>query len=251
MAILPNKGILAFVEKNYKLDGKPQPVSTKRNILYDFETLDSIDNWGYKGYIFKVSPTGKYIAYGIGGVQIYSLDTGELVSTLKLNSDALTGIEFSNYENYIVTSSTTSDDLLAIWDVKTGNQLYEYPRGSISCFNLSIDNRYITCTTGNYLYKLRVTDQMTSVTANNNQILIYPNPTNGRIESKYNVSKPNIFQYEITNISGQFLIRNNLGFRNVGENIETIDVNNLPLGHYNLRIYSETEVVNFKFIRGE
>ena len=92
---------------------------------------------------------------------------------------------------------------------------------------------------------------MTSVNDNNIQTTLYPNPTDGKLGIKYQVQKPSIFQYEITNISGQTLIRNHLGFKNLGENIETIDVNNLPIGQYNLRIFSENEVINFKFIRGE
>ena len=174
------------------------------------------------------------------------------MNTLKLNSNALTSIEFSNDESYIVTSSTTNDNLLAIWNVKTGNQLYDYnAESSFSTIALSKDNKFIISGVSHYLLKWKITEQMTSVFDNNYQDIIYPNPTNGSLEIKYNVQNPNIFQYEITNINGQIIIRNNLGFKNIGENIETIDVHNLPLGQYNLRIYSENEVVNFKFIRGE
>ncbi len=252
LAILPNKGILAFVEKDYKIDSKPQPVTTKRNILFDFETLDSIADWGYKGYIFKVSPTGQYIAYGINGVEIFSLETGELISNIKgLNDYALTGIEFSNDESYNVTSSTTSDDLLAIWDLKTGKQLYEYPRGSISCFDLSKDNKFIVNASGKSIGKWKVTEQMTSVSENKNQTILFPNPTNNSLEIKYQVQKPSLFQFEIINLTGQTIIRNSLGLKNVGENFDVINVNNIPLGQYNLKLYSETEQYNFMFIKGE
>jgi hypothetical protein len=92
---------------------------------------------------------------------------------------------------------------------------------------------------------------MTSVYDNNNQIILFPNPTNGKLEIKYQVQRPNIFQFEITNISGQTLLRNNLGFKNIGENIDTIELSNLPFGQYNLKLYSLTEQFNFKFIKGE
>ncbi len=247
-----NGNLLAFSNKLYKDDTLQKEYSVKEIIKYSFETLDSVSSWGSKGVIFKVSPSGKYIAFGTNGVEIYNLETNELVSNIKvLNSLVLTEIEFSNDESYIVTSSTTTDDILAIWDIKTGNQLYEYKRASTQCFSLSKSNKNLIKESGSLLIMYKVTEQMTSVNDNNSQITLYPNPTNGQIEAKYEVQKPNIFQYEITNISGQTLIRNNLGFKNVGENIETIDVNNLPLGQYNLRLYSENEVINFKFIRGE
>jgi WD40 repeat protein len=248
-----NNRILLSISKTYKIDESQPPVTHGRIIEYDLFSLDSMKNWGNKGQTFRVSPSSKYIAFGIGGVQIYNLETGELISTIKLNSNALTGIEFSNEERYIVTSSTTSEDLLAIWDVKTGKQLYDYnAESSFSTLALSNDNNFIISAASQYILKWKVTELMTSMrnTSNGTDIL-YPNPTNGQIEVKYNINKPNNFQYEVTNIQGIILNRNNLGFKNIGENVETIDVNNLPIGQYNLRIFSENEVVNFKFIRGE
>ena len=104
---------------------------------------------------------------------------------------------------------------------------------------------------GGGLLKWKVTELMTSINEALNLKTLFPNPASGKIELKYNVIRPNIFQYEITNISGQIMIRNNLGFKNIGENNNIIDVSNLPIGHYNLKLFSENEVINLNFIKGE
>lgn len=249
--IFENGNILALTEKFYKDDKIQKQYSTYEIIKYSFETLDSIKNWGDKGYDFSVSNSGKYIAFGINGVEIYNLETGKLVSTIKTNNENITGIEFSKDERFIVTSGNTNSGFLQIGEVLTGKQFYLYTYGSISSFDLSKIEDFLISGSANYLLMWRVSELMTSINDNNIQTTIYPNPTNGKLEVKYQVQKPSIFQYEITNVQGIILTRNNLGFKNVGENIETIDVNNLPIGQYNLSIYSENEVVNFKFIRGE
>ncbi len=245
-----NGNLLAFTEKFYNDDKIQKQYSTHEIIRYSFKTLDSIKNWGDKGYDFSVSNSGKYIAFGINGVEIYNLETRELVSTIKTNNENISGIEFSNDEKFIITSGNTNSGFLQINEVTTGNQFYLYNYGSKDCIGFSKNQDFIISSSGYYLIKWKVTEQMTSIKENNNPTTLYPNPTNGSLEIKYSVQHPNVFQYEITNLAGQFLIRNNLGFKNVGENIETIDVENLPIGQYNLRLYSETEVVNLKFIRG-
>jgi WD40 repeat protein len=249
--IFENGNILALTEKYYKDEKLQKQYSTYEIIKYSFETLDSIKNWGDKGYDFSVSNSGKYIAFGINGVEIYNLETGKLVSTIKTNNENITGIEFSKDERFIVTSGNTNSGFLQIGEVLTGKQFYLYTYGSISSFDLSKIEDFLISGSANYLLMWRVTELMTSINDNNIQTTIYPNPTNGKLEVKYQVQKPSIFQYEVTNIQGITLKRNNLGIKNIGQNIDPIDVNSIPSGIYNLRIYSENEQLNFKFIRGE
>ena len=249
--IFENGNILALTEKYYKDEKLQKQYSTYEIIKYSFETLDSIKNWGDKGYDFSVSNSGKYIAFGINGVEIYNLETGKLVSTIKTNNENITGIEFSKDERFIVTSGNTNSGFLQIGEVLTGKQFYLYTYGSISSFDLSKIEDFLISGSANYLLMWRVTELMTSINDNNIQTTIYPNPTNGKLEVKYQVQKPSIFQYAVTNIQGITLKRNNLGIKNIGQNIDPIDVNSIPSGIYNLRIYSENEQLNFKFIRGE
>lgn len=244
-----NNLVIGLTVKNYKDKNTNEQYFTKENIVYNDETLDSVSNYGDKGYIFSVSQNKKYIAYGTNGVEIYSLETGKLISTIPINSLSLRGIEFSNDEKFIVTASTVSEDLLAIWSVETGKQLYEYTRASSSVFAISKNDKFIIKESGRLLIKYKITDQMLSVEYQNPNIIIYPNPTNGSLEIKYNINKPDVFQYEITNINGQILSRNHLGFKNIGENTDVIQVESLARGNYNLRLYSTQENINFKFIK--
>ena len=136
-----NTTLMISIRKDYK--NNQGSVFTRTRDLIDLQTLDSIGTWGDKGYIFKVSPTGKYIAFGIGGVQIYNLETGELISTIITNNENITGLEFSIDEQFIVSSGNTNSGFLQINEVLTGNQFYLYTYGSISCFDLSKNEKYI------------------------------------------------------------------------------------------------------------
>jgi len=242
-----NTTIVAGVRKDYKIN--VGSVFTNEKILFDLESLDSIGNYGDKGYIFSVSQNKKYIAYGKNGVEIYNLETGKLISTIPINSLSLTGMEFSNDEKFIVTASTVSDNLLAIWSVETGKQLYEYTRASTSAFAISKNDKFIIKESGRLLIKYKITDQMLSVEEQNQNTIIYPNPTNGNLEIKYNINRPDVFQYEITNINGQVLLLNHLGFKTIGQNTDVIQVETLARGNYNLRLFSTQDNINFKFIK--
>jgi len=241
--------LLMYITKEYRTSSNPKPVIHSRIIEYNLETLDSISNWGFKGQVFQNSPEGTYIGFGIGGVQIYNNANRELISTIPINSLSLTGMEFSNDEKFIITSSTVSDNLLAIWSVETGKQLYEYTRASTSAFALSKNDKFIIKESGRLLIKYKITDQMLSVEEQNQNTIIYPNPTNGNLEIKYNINRPDVFQYEITNINGQVLLLNHLGFKNIGQNTDVIQVETLARGNYNLRLFSAQDNINFRFIK--
>lgn len=85
----------------------------------------------------------------------------------------------------------------------------------------------------------------------NKSVTLFPNPTNDKLEIKYIVIKPQVYNYEISNFAGQIILNNNLGFKNIGEQVESINIKHLPIGSYNLKLYSESEIINIKFIKFE
>jgi hypothetical protein len=246
-----NEKIIVKHVKDYRPQGPPQFWYEIEYIaFYDALTLDSLNAIKITGGSFSISSTCKYFTRIQGGIELYNYNNLSLIRSFK---GAFYPV-FTSDDKYLIAVDPVSTNQMQVWDIAQNKLMKTIKKGSSHLLAITEDSKFAYCGNGNDFFKLRLNLDPNSV-EDENPILedtkSYPNPTNGSLEIKYNVNKPNIFQYEITNLAGQFLIRNNLGFRNVGENIETIDVNNLPIGQYNLRLYSENEQLNFKFIRGE
>ena len=216
--------------------------------FYDALTLDSLSAINISGGQFSLSSSCKYFTRTQGGIELYNFYNLSLIRTLK---GAFYPV-FTSDDKYLIAVDPYTTNQMQVWDIVQNKLIKTIKKGSSHLIALTNDTHFAYCSNGNDFFKLKLNLDPNSV----EEVITrdtkpYPNPTNGSLEIKYNVQNQNMFQYEITNLAGQFLIRNNLGFKNIGENIETIGVENLPIGQYNLRLFSENEVVNFKFIRGE
>jgi len=153
---------------------------------YDFETMDSIDNFGNsRGMV--LSPNCKYYAVATAstdyGVEIYDFNTKQLLRRLPVNGPSLTGIEFSPDDKYIVTSNGPGQNSLIVWNVETGNEMYKYTESSFTHIDLSNNGKYIIISIGRYLDLINT--KFTTTIPNNedgNYPLLYPNPATDYID---------------------------------------------------------------------
>jgi len=80
------------------------------------------------------------------------------------------------------------------------------------------------------------------------EIVISPNPTTGNINIQLNNQLSSEFQYELINVSGQIIKSSTLGF--VSQNGQSsIDISDVPNGHYTIRVYSNREDFTFSIIK--
>ncbi|MGB1018310.1 MAG: T9SS type A sorting domain-containing protein [Chitinophagales bacterium] len=79
-----------------------------------------------------------------------------------------------------------------------------------------------------------------------NNILIYPNPTNTQITIRQNFYKPNNYflNFEIINLSGSILKKGSL--KSILEN--TIILDDFSEGVYLIKLYTNKDVATHKFI---
>lgn len=97
---------------------------------------------------------------------------------------------------------------------------------------------------GNYLYIDNLNVGKTVSIASNrvyeNNLKVFPNPTNGEINIKYNLNQNQKVNIQITNILGEnVFIKDISGI--TGENIQTINLNslNIPKGIYLIMVYND------------
>ncbi len=249
-----NENIIVKHAKQFRPSNYPGSWYDKRYItFYNSKTLEKIKTIKIEGGGFTLSPNCNYFALVGGYIDLYNYKTLEYLFRVENEKPgAMIGYCFSPDERYLFITNINRY-IIQIWDLKTKKMIKSYDDtlpGIV--FAISKDNQFAYCRVGRDFYKLRLNLEPNSIEEDiTGDTKPYPNPTNGSLEIKYSVQHPNVFQYEVTNLSGQILIRNNLGFKNIGENIETIELSNLPLGQYNLKLYSLTEQFNFKFIKGE
>lgn len=78
---------------------------------------------------------------------------------------------------------------------------------------------------------------------NKEKLKVYPNPTNSKLNVEF-TSGINISYIEIINIQGMLV-----GHVKVGSNQKTIDIQELPIGLYIIRVHTGREIVSNKFIK--
>lgn len=103
-----------------------------------------------------------------------------------------------------------------------------------------------------FAYSLHIKDNsVTSLSENafENNVIIYPNPTNEILNVSLefqNSSNTTLFIYDT---QGKLIANPNLGIKNKGEQNFTINISNLPKGMYLLKIVSENNSITKKFIK--
>src|SRR3989339_427541 len=182
-------------------------------IVYDYNTLDSIDNYNNsRGFI--ISNSCKYIASATGdpdyGVEVYDFNTKEFLWKMPINGPSLTGIEFSPDDKYLVTSSGPDVNAIYIWNIDSGKKEYEYKDGGYG--------------------------------------IIYPNPSTGVATIQYQQKFSEITNIYMCGLNGQIIkpILNHF----LEEGIKKIDFNthDIPSGSYFIKIENTHLSLVFKLI---
>jgi hypothetical protein len=244
-----NTKIIAQLAKTYfNPNDPPHPITIGGFIIYDFNTLDSLDCLGNANY-FKISNTCKYITFKTGdptyGVEVYEFNSKELLWTIPINGPSLTGIEFSPDDKYLITSPT-----IQIWDMETGKQTYSYQSGSANTIDVSSDGKYIGSSIGRYFYKWNARFG-TSIVPEDRVItpqIIYPNPSTGIAIIQYQQPVSEMTNIFITDINGQIVkpIFNN--FLEEGQKIIDFNTQDISNGTYFVKVENSHLSLTFKLI---
>lgn len=80
------------------------------------------------------------------------------------------------------------------------------------------------------------------------EISIYPNPSSGRFNLSYMLSKPGIVKVNVLNLHGETLQNFSTGNQNPGEHILKVDLSQLPDGLYFIRLQAGKRVETVKVV---
>jgi len=242
----------------YSGDGRFLYVSNdKRIIKYDANTYEQIGGVFYESFDTRVKDIDVnfdgslvaiaynekaevYVVNETGTVAAYNPSNEIVVYKVKFITDELLFIDNSS-KTPILNVSNNSNQLLAI-----GGSIFEpdFTKTKI------VMSRYYEIGSGHIeLFDLNILTNLENNEVSEN--VLYPNPTNGSINIQFNVSSPSPFHLEITNLAGQTLFQLPLGHKDIGVNNHNMNIAYLPIGNYNLRIYSPSQTFNFNVIKGE
>ncbi len=223
------------------------PYSKLNHVIYNFNTLDSIDAIIGKAY-FRLSNTCSYISFKRSdptyGVEIYDFNTKELLWKIPINGPSLTGIEFSPDDKYLVTSPT-----IQIWDIESKKQVISYQSGTSRNIAISHDGKYIISSIGRYLFNWFAMWEGTYVEENaDNSTIIYPNPTNGIVTINFTQQLPEITNISLTNINGAVIRDLFNNFLESGQQSMNFEVSDLVNGSYFINVSNSHLNLFFKLI---
>jgi len=183
------------------------------------------------------------------GLRIWDANQGKIIKVL-LNVIP-TDIEDSKDGKFIAVAEMQHGKV-SIWDRSKDYELRGFlGLGTSSTASLSSTNNLICSGLNGLIYLAKVEKITNILNETNSNEVIYPNPVNENISLNFNVSIPSHFQLEITNTIGQLLFQQTLGHKDIGLQSYNLNVQFLPNGSYNLRIFSPTQVINFNIIKFE
>ncbi|MGA2296906.1 MAG: T9SS type A sorting domain-containing protein [FCB group bacterium] len=221
-------------------------------IVYDINTLDSIDNY-INSSGFRISNTCKYIVSATGdpdyGIEVYDFKTKMLLWKLPVNGPSLTGIEFSPDDKYLVTTNNFSA-LMRIWNLVTSKPVYNYNDGGYENFDISHNGEKIITSIGEYLLLYPAKYNGTPVNENPDSIkqIIYPNPTSGKAIIYFVQPDTEKTTIDLIDLSGRII--NNLYNKLLdsgNQNIE-VDVSLIVNGTYFIKVQNSHLSLLFKLI---
>ena len=170
-----------------------------------------------------------------GNLQEYVLPV-EMPSLQGSSAEFIYNENLPHYPTGIIDLSAIPQDTIEIGHILGG--IYS---PSINPFSNNLTNQTSADTTV-YLVRL-IRNQTSSVPEvingkNPYRITLFPNPTDGHFEAKFNLTKDTKVEYYITNASG-IIVRNvSLGYQEKGDQQTTIDVSEFP---------NQSLIVNFVF----
>jgi len=184
------------------------------------------------------------------GVEIYDFDTKELIWKIPINGPSLTGIEFSPDDKYLVTSNDPGGNSLIVWSMETGKETHRYWPRSYDYVNISHDGKFVLSGIGRYIFLFYSRFGTSSVKENpNSQTVVYPNPTNNRVNIQFTLNKSeniNIILYDIT---GRTINNIYSGYKEKGKQIIPYNCSQLPAGTYFIKITTPSFTKIFKFVK--
>ncbi len=187
------------------------------------------DYFGYSVEIYNeriiIGAANDYKGERTGSAYIFEKQNGDWTNLVEVNkimpSDSID-------ENRFGTSISCSEDVIIVGAPGSGTMT-----GAAYFFNLPLENIIDTTQTTSY----------TNVKYLNEEIIVYPNPTNSRIEFKLTDSK-NIEQIEVYNLDGRKVIQKTNTIGN-----QTIDFSGFNSGVYLIVFYSNDETYVKKVVK--
>lgn len=112
----------------------------------DIKPFKEFEKQGHDVISIAFSPDNKLLASGgmDNAINLWDVNTGVLVNTIKGHSNWVVTLGFSPDGNYVVSGS--KDATAKVWDTHNGTQVAELKghKGTISCISTSYDGKYVS-----------------------------------------------------------------------------------------------------------
>lgn len=187
-----------------------------------------------------------FLFYGFnsdGGYYTYDLVT-KLVDKIDLQLTAF-ALTFLRNSNKVIYGFGFDNH---IYNLETKSILYKYQNPKVPKTTSLNDSRVLS-TLNQRIYCLKTFLNETRIDNDyEEEIVISPNPTAGSIDIDLSNEHPAEFSYQLISLAGQIIKSNTLGL--ISKNSQSsIDISDVPNGHYTLRIFSEREEFIFNIIK--
>jgi WD40 repeat protein len=252
--IICTKGHQYLIGKDPK--GNPIYENTRRINLYDYNTLDSVNNFYNKivknqvgiDYLKKIKMSHKQNRIALtfdntDRIEIYEFPTMKLISKFNLSAAySIVNIKFTSDDKYLIIAQRSAGDNLTQWEVETGKLINER-KGGFNTLDLTDNDRYIGTSGSNMLAVFTIpTTDITN--PKEYQEILYPNPSNGFV----NIKVPILAELKISvnNDKGDLVLMPK--FIQTDPNTISIDLNRLGNGIYFLNLTANNFNQTYKVI---
>jgi hypothetical protein len=247
--------IISTLNKEYKDPDNPKGYYIIKHIIYDFNTLDSIDVFEGMAY-YRLSNICSLIAFKRSdptyGVELYDFNTKKLLHQFLVNGPSLTGVEFSKDDKYLVTTNGPGPNRMDVWNLESEDfqRSYFYQGTSFMTIDISNNDKYFVSSAGYYisLFRSKFHPSYIEDDSLKNLIQIFPNPTKGELYIQLNLPDMGWAKILLTDTMGNVIsILYNDYITGYPQKLK-FDLSFLSSGTYNITVNNSNNSYTYKLI---
>lgn len=178
-------------------------------------------------------------------LKFYNVATKQITKTIKVND------LFGEEKHYFERISYMNDDYIMFSKQAIGhpvnfiysninNILLNYPYVLHHCVNLNrINSNTYLLYDGGYVQKFDFRPELLTSVGEQQEQILYPNPTNGNLTYQFSSSVPGMLNWQLVDINGNEII-NKSEYFNLGDNTLNLNISHLTNGIYYLKVGSNS-----------
>ncbi|MFH1051602.1 MAG: T9SS type A sorting domain-containing protein [bacterium] len=249
---IENDGQILFTYSKYKNVGRPDQILSIHILKVDILTKNILFNQNFhNNQTILSNDRTKFFAYpnSDNKLEFYSVNDLTKLFDIPCTYTDQHDIAFSPDDNYLAVTYRSLGKII-IYSLETKEEVYFYNMGTYHTVAFSPNGKYVAGSVGPVLVLHFTYNWYNSVPENIIQTTItYPNPTMDSFNLEFDLIQNNNTMIDIVDLLGNVVKTIDNQYLSVGHHLYNVNIEDIPIGTYTLRIISGNFSFNAKIVK--